>query len=145
MRSSNTQIEEIEENATRTVRKKALFASLVFVAAVALVSIPLFTHHLATVSAAPKTALVTVTASGFSPETISVTAGTSVSWDNEDTSPHVVASDPYPTDNGLPGFNSINALQTGDSYSYDFTKVGTFTYHDQLNPYALMGTVIVTK
>lgn len=87
---------------------------------------------------------VSIAADGFTPASLTLTLGTTVTWTNTDTNPHRVASDPYPTNDGLPGFDSTEALQTNDHYSYTFNKVGTFTYHDQQNPYDLKGTVTVS-
>lgn len=85
---------------------------------------------------------VNITSSGFIPATISVNLGQAVVWTNKDTSPHVVASDPFPSDNILPALNSNQQIDTNDSYTYIFNRKGTFTYHDNLNP-SLEGTVIV--
>ena len=57
--------------------------------------------------------------------------------------PHWIASDPYPKDDGYAALNSGGALVHGDSYSLSFSKAGTYTYHDELNPFKLQGTVVV--
>lgn len=85
---------------------------------------------------------VDITSAGFVPATISVKIGQAVVWTNEDTAVHTVASDPYPADNILPTLNSKQSLDTNDSYTFIFNHIGTFTYHDNLNP-GLEGTVIV--
>jgi len=86
---------------------------------------------------------VSITKTAFVPAAITVITGQVVVWTNNDTSPHQVASDPYPTDNALLSLNSQTPLSQGQSYSYVFNKTGTYTYHDNLNPYTLKGTVIV--
>jgi len=91
----------------------------------------------------PQTALVTITSSGFSPATVSVAAGTQVTWTNNDTAPHQVAADPHPLHSSIPNFDSDQLLQPGDSFSFVFETPGTYTYHDQLNPLKLLGTVVV--
>lgn len=93
--------------------------------------------------AALSPAQVSITSSGFVPAVISVKVGQAVTWTNADASTHLVASDPYPTDNALAGFDSHQALSTNDHYSFVFNKAGTYTYHDDLNPYAFQGTIIV--
>lgn len=90
-----------------------------------------------------KSASVQITNDGFMPATISVSKGTTVVWDNTDTAPHWVATDPYPKNDGLAGFDSAGNLNKGDSYSFTFDTAGTFTYHDQLNPYKIQGSVVV--
>lgn len=86
---------------------------------------------------------VEVTATALQPQTIKITKGGSVTWINKDTAPHHIASDPYPEASTLPGLNSGEALSSGDSYTHTFEQAGTFTYHDQLNPTILKGTVVV--
>src|ERR1700722_10063972 len=44
-------------------------------------------------------ASVSITKSGFVPATVTIKAGQGVDWTNTDTAPHVIASDPYPSDN----------------------------------------------
>jgi plastocyanin len=87
-------------------------------------------------------AQVSITKDKFFPQTIQVKAGQSVTWTNDDSAAHWVASDPYPSNDKLPSLSS-NALNNKDSYTYSFEKSGTYTYHDQLNPYKLLGTVKV--
>lgn len=91
---------------------------------------------------APKTATVTITAAGVSPKTLTVAVGTTVTFVNADTISHQLASDPHPSHSGLPGFD--NTSQSA-SYSFTFTKSGTFGYHDHEDSFnsALKGTIIV--
>jgi plastocyanin len=99
--------------------------------------------HVATVTdQTTAAAQVNISASGFVPATISVKSDQDVEWLNQDSKPHVVASDPYPTDNTLAGLNSEQSITSGASYNYIFKTPGIYTYHDNLNP-SLKGTVIV--
>ncbi|MDP2789851.1 MAG: cupredoxin domain-containing protein [bacterium] len=84
---------------------------------------------------------VSITSSGFSPNTVTVKAGTVVTWTNSSGGDIRVASDPHPTHTDLPGLDS-STLGNGDSYSFTFTKVGTWGYHDHLDP-ILKGSVTV--
>lgn len=95
--------------------------------------------------AAPAAGQVSITSTGFVPATVTVKVGQAITWTNTDSAPHIVASDPYPTDNALTGFDSRQDLSTNDHYSFVFGKAGTYTYHDDLNPYTLEGTVIVKQ
>ena len=97
----------------------------------------------ASLASSKPSAQVSIASSGFVPRTISVKVGQAVTWVNKDASPHKVASDPYPTDTTLSGLNSKTNLNTNDSFSYVFSKAGTYTYHDEMNPYGNQGTVIV--
>ena len=87
-------------------------------------------------------AVVTITGSGFSPATITIKPNQSVQWVNNDKSLHLVATDPYPSDNGLAGFKG-GSLSTNDSYIFKFNKAGNYPYHDDLSPYKYKGEVIV--
>lgn len=92
--------------------------------------------------AAVRTAAITITKDGFTPASLTVKAGTKVTWTNTDTKPHAIASDPHPAHTGLKGLESANLTQKG-TYSFTFTTPGSYTYHDHLNPYKLHGTVVV--
>jgi len=100
------------------------------------------TTKIPVVASAP--AKVSIAADGFTPANLDVTIGTTVTWTNTDSAPHRVASDPYPTNDGLPGFDSKEALQTNDTYTYKFEKAGTFGYHDEQHPLDIKGTVTVS-
>lgn len=90
-----------------------------------------------------KTASITIESFGFSPATITIKKGTTITWINNDSVNHLVASNPHPVHTDLPGFQSQN-LSLGESYSFTFDKVGTFGYHCHLHP-SMRGTVIVTE
>ena len=63
----------------------------------------------------------------FGPATITIPAGTTVTWTNNDDVPHVVTSD----DNKM--FKS-KALDTDDHFSFTFTKPGTYNYYCAIHP-----------
>lgn len=71
----------------------------------------------------------------FVPGVITVPAGTVVTWTNNDDVEHSATSDNTGFDSKLFG--------KGKSYSYTFTKAGTYTYHCTPHQY-MTGTVIVT-
>jgi plastocyanin len=77
---------------------------------------------------------VRITATAFSPKTLTVNYGDTVTWTNADRVNHQVVAN-----NGI--FAS-GALKPGQSYSYTFKGAGKFNYHDALKP-ALTGTVTV--
>ena len=69
---------------------------------------------------------VWIQSDGFNPQTLTVSAGTTVKWSNKDSEVHTV-------DSGLPGnptnlFTSPN-IQPGKSWSLKFSKKGTFNYY----------------
>jgi plastocyanin len=63
----------------------------------------------------------------FGPATITIPAGSTVTWTNSDDVPHVVSSD----DNKM--FKS-KALDTDDHFSFTFTKPGTYNYYCAIHP-----------
>ena len=71
----------------------------------------------------------------FAPATLTVKAGTTVTWTNKDDIPHGIAS----ADNA---FARSKALDTGDSYSFTFTTPGTYRYFCYVHP-PMTGTVVV--
>ena len=71
----------------------------------------------------------------FGPATITIRAGSTVTWTNNDDVPHVVTSD----DNKL--FKS-KALDTDDHFSFTFTKPGTYNYYCAIHP-KMQATIIV--
>jgi len=87
---------------------------------------------------------VTIDDTGFTPATLTVTAGTTVTFLNNGQAPHWPASDNHPAHDLLPGFDAQAGIQTGDEYSFTFTEPGTWTYHDHLIT-SLTGTIIVEE
>lgn len=85
-------------------------------------------------------AKVMITDKGFTPATLMVKVGTLVNWLSQDKKLHQIASDPHPLHNLLPGFFQN---QPSLSFTFTFTKAGTFTYHDEKNPLKSKGTIIV--
>jgi plastocyanin len=58
----------------------------------------------------------------FSPASLAIAAGDTVTWTNEDSAPHTVT-----VTNGPKKFDS-GTLQKGQSFSYAFTAAGTYSY-----------------
>jgi amicyanin len=71
----------------------------------------------------------------FTPPTLTVKAGTTVTWSNKDDIPHGIASA-----NGA--FTKSKALDTDDSYSFTFTTPGTYQYFCYIHPH-MTGTIVV--
>lgn len=73
--------------------------------------------------------------SAFSPASLTVVAGSSVTWMNDDTVIHAVTA----TDGS---FNSGD-IAIGSSYSKTFSTVGTINYSDAHNS-NMMGVLMIT-
>lgn len=85
---------------------------------------------------------VKMEADGFSPQTLTVQAGDTVTFENTSDDDHWPASNVHPTHELYPGFDAQNAVLPGDSYSFTFERAGRWGYHDHLNP-DLQGTIVV--
>jgi plastocyanin len=70
----------------------------------------------------------------FSPVSLTVKVGTKVSWTNNDTVTHTVTADKG-------AFNS-GPLTPGSTFSFTFTKAGTYSYHCNIHP-SMMATIVV--
>ncbi|HET8890893.1 MAG TPA: cupredoxin family copper-binding protein [Candidatus Angelobacter sp.] len=70
----------------------------------------------------------------FSPNPLTVPVGSTIRWTNQDDIPHNVVSDDKT-------FKS-KALDTDETFTYTFTKPGTYTYFCSIHP-KMTGKVIV--
>jgi plastocyanin len=70
----------------------------------------------------------------FAPATITVKAGSSVTWTNHDDEPHTIVSDT--------GLFRSGALDTNESFSFRFEKPGTYHYTCSIHP-RMVGTIVV--
>jgi len=77
---------------------------------------------------------VTIKNFAFSPATITIKAGQSVIWTNEDSIGHSATADDNSWDTGV--------LSQGQSKSITFAKAGTYTYHCSVHP-NMKATVVV--
>lgn len=115
------------------------------------------------------TVVVEASANGFSPDTVTIKKGDTVKWVNKGSDKVWPASAMHPTHTVYPGanyseegsfmgsqackaegdskdgaFDSCKGILPGGSYSFTFSQVGSWKYHDHLNP-SFRGTVIVTE
>jgi plastocyanin len=84
----------------------------------------------------PATTEVKIDNFSFAPTTLTVAAGTTVTWTNRDDIPHTVVSADDPTT-----FKS-KVMDTDEKFSFTFTKAGTYTYFCSVHP-KMTGTVVV--
>jgi plastocyanin len=85
----------------------------------------------------PSPFLVDISNNAFSPSALTVPAGSTVTWKNDDPYAHTV------TMQGTNGFDSGN-LGSGKSFSETFTAPGTYAYYCSIHP-SMTGTITVTK
>jgi plastocyanin len=91
--------------------------------------------------AAPATAVdrVEITDFTYGPAAITVAAGTTISFTNEDDAPHTATSGTSPAPDGV--FDS-GTLAKGETKRIKVTKPGRLAYYCELHPF-MKGTVIV--
>ena len=101
---------------------------------------------------------VEITSSGYSPPALTIKAGETVTWVNNDASAHWIASAQHPTHRVYSGsdiakcgtpeekniFDACSGIKPGDSWSFTFNEKGSWNYHDHLNVKApFFGKIIV--
>jgi plastocyanin len=70
----------------------------------------------------------------FAPTSMTVKAGSTVTWTNKDDEPHTVVSDT--------GLFRSGAMDTNESFSFRFDKAGTYHYACSIHP-RMVGTIVV--
>ena len=80
----------------------------------------------------------------FSPSEVKIKKGGKVTWVNKGQNPVWPASNPHPIHTDYPGFDASRGLANGESYSFTFDKVGSWGYHNHLNP-GMRGEVKVVE
>lgn len=106
-------------------------------------------------SQAPMSASVSYTSSGFSPSPVTIKKGGTVTWTNNGGGNMWVGSAQHPTHTTYSGTTlaehcddatdvSFDQCKNGTTYSFTFTKVGTWGYHNHSNAQHF-GRVIVVE
>jgi plastocyanin len=123
---------------------RRLVGPLLLVAAVAIIAAacngtgstaygaPASTAATTTAATAPNAA--TIKGFSFQPDVLKVKVGAKVTWTNDDTVAHTVTADTN-------SFASGN-LQPAGSFSFTFTRPGTYAYHCSIHP-SMHGSVVV--
>jgi plastocyanin len=70
----------------------------------------------------------------FDPGTVTITAGETVTWTNEDSTNHTVTADEGQFESG--------DLGSGETFSLTFNEAGSYAYHCSIHP-SMKGTVVV--
>jgi plastocyanin len=78
----------------------------------------------------------------YDPPTLTVPAGTTVTWNNEDSTLHTVTSGSAETGEGTGTLFDSGYLTAGKTFQYTFSNAGTFDYHCILHPF-MKGQVVV--
>jgi plastocyanin len=86
------------------------------------------------IAAAQDAGIVVARGFMFAPASLTVPAGSTVTWTNHDEEPHTVVS--------AEGLFRSGALDTNDSFGFKFDKPGTYHYICSIHP-QMVGTIIV--
>ena len=78
---------------------------------------------------------VNITATAFTPASVTIKTGDSIKWTNKDTKTHQVVSNS--------GAFASAIISPNHTYKHTFNTSGTYRYHDALHP-ALTGKIVVT-
>lgn len=117
---------------------------------------PKTTTDIDSVDAPASSVTVRYTASGFSPALVTVHKGTKVTFVNESAGNMWVGADQHPTHTeydgtsksqhcieNTPSTTSFDQCMSGASYTFTFTKIGTWGYHNHAGA-SHKGTIVVT-
>ena len=105
------------------MRKSNVILSVAVLMILALVALPAV---LRTAAASPPTAEVKIDNFSFAPATLTVKAGTQITWTNGDDIPHTVVSDDQT-------FKS-KVLDTDEKFTFTASKPGTYSYFCSIHP-----------
>lgn len=90
------------------------------------------------------TTTITITSSGVSPQNITVSQGSRVTFVNNDTRAHEMTSNPHPIHTDCPEINQVGFLQPGQSrQTGNLNDVRTCGFHDHIfdTNASLQGTI----
>ncbi len=105
---------------------------------------PAATATSTTSATSPEVANLTVTYNGstFSPSTLTIKKGQTVTFTNNSSGNMWVASDPHPIHTDFSAFDARKSYAPGTSYTFTFNQTGTFDYHNH-DKSSVTGTIVV--
>lgn len=80
-----------------------------------------------------QTFTITYKDTGFQPSFLAIHVGDTIKFRNESTHGMWVASNPHPTHGDYPEFDQDKSVGAGSQYTFKFTKVGTWGFHNHDN------------
>ena len=88
---------------------------------------------------------ITITAAGVSPKNVTVSAGSRVTFVNNDSRRHDMNSDPHPEHTDCPEINVGDIAPNASGTTQNLTRVRTCGFHDHNQPTvaALQGTIVI--
>ena len=94
----------------------------------------------------PGGATITITSAGVSPRTVTIATGSRVTFVNNDTRVHDMASDPHPDHTACPAINDVGFLQPGQTRTtgnLNTPRSCGFHDHNQPTTTSLQGTIVI--
>lgn len=95
-----------------------------------------------TTASTTRTHTITYTETGFTPADLTIKTGETVIFKNNSTRAFWPASNDHPSHTIYPEFDPKKTIAAGESWSFTFTKVGSWKYHDH-RAASLGGTITV--
>lgn len=89
---------------------------------------------------------MTITSSGVSPKTLTGSAGSQVTFVNNDVVAHEMFSDPHPEHTNCPELNQVGFLSPGESrQTGNLNTIRTCGFHDHGAPFnaSLQGSIVI--
>jgi plastocyanin len=90
--------------------------------------------------------VITITAAGAAPRNVDIALGDRVLFENNDTRPHTMTSDPHPEHSDCPPINQVGFLSSGQKRETgNFVQARTCGFHDHDLPdvTSLRGTITI--
>ena len=122
------------------MKMSTLSSLFVLMSVVSLIAIAPSAFADETVTNAPGSATPGCEPNCFIPSTVTIEAGETVTWENNDTAAHT-ASGGNPID-GVSGVFDSSLMMAGASFSHTFDTPGSYDYYCMVHPW-MEGTVIV--
>ncbi len=126
----------------------ALMAGLVFGCGGSKGGYPTAGGTTTTTTGGPGAANVSIVEYSFTPDTVTIKVGASVTWTNNGTVAHTATADGGAFDSGQlsspTGGGAYGGGSSGGTYTNTFGTAGTYTYHCANHPTTMKGTVVVT-
>jgi plastocyanin len=107
---------------------------------------PPTTSPTTTFTPAPNQPVVTITATGVSPQQVEIAVGGRVTFVNSNSQTHEMFSDPHPIHTDCPPMNDVGVLSPGQTKQTGvFTTARTCSYHDHGRPdnTSLQGWILI--
>jgi plastocyanin len=86
------------------------------------------------IAGSAEAAQITIKTFMFNPNSLTIKAGSTVTWVNKDEEPHTVVSDA--------GLFRSGAVDTNESFAFKFDKPGTYHFVCSIHP-QMVGTIVV--